>query len=61
VIGIAKLNSIPGRQAISTIYWYEQLRRHSVQRSVAAFELLVSSLLGIDARAAVSVRSRRRQ
>src|SRR6476619_2350449 len=47
VIGIAMINSIPGGQAISTIYWYEQLRRHSVPRSVAAFALLVSSLLGI--------------
>jgi putative heme transporter len=47
VIGIAMINSIPGGQAISTIYWYEQLRRYSVQRSVAAFVLLVSSLLGI--------------
>jgi uncharacterized membrane protein YbhN (UPF0104 family) len=47
VIGIAMLNSIPGGQAISTIYWYEQLRRYSVQRSVAAFALLVSSLVGI--------------
>jgi uncharacterized membrane protein YbhN (UPF0104 family) len=47
VIGIAMINSIPGGQAISTIYWYEQLRRYSVQRSVAAFALLVSSLVGI--------------
>jgi uncharacterized membrane protein YbhN (UPF0104 family) len=47
VIGIAMLNSVPGGQAISTIYWYEQLRRYSVQRSVAAFALLVSSLVGI--------------
>jgi uncharacterized membrane protein YbhN (UPF0104 family) len=47
VIGIAMINSIPGGQAISTIYWYEQLRRHSVQRSVAAFALLLSTLLGI--------------
>jgi uncharacterized membrane protein YbhN (UPF0104 family) len=47
VIGVAMINSIPGGQAISTIYGYEQLRRYSVQRSVAAFALLVSSLLGI--------------
>ena len=47
VIGIAMINSVPGGQAISTFYWYEQLRRYSVQRSVAAFALLVSSLLGI--------------
>src|SRR6266487_5939914 len=47
VIGIAMLNSVPGGQAISTIYWYEQLRRYAVQRSVAVFALLVSSLLGI--------------
>src|SRR5690348_13905443 len=47
VIGIAMLNSIPGGQAISTIYWYEQLRRYSVRRSVAAFVLLLSSLVGI--------------
>ncbi len=47
VIGIAMLNSIPGGQAIATIYWYEQLRRYAVQRSVAVFALLVSSLLGI--------------
>ena len=47
VIGIAMLNSIPGGQALATIYWYEQLRRYSVQRSVAAFALLLSSLLGI--------------
>jgi uncharacterized membrane protein YbhN (UPF0104 family) len=47
VIGIAMLNSIPGGQAISTIYWYEQLRRYSVRRSVAAFVLLVSTLIGI--------------
>jgi hypothetical protein len=47
VIGIAMINSVPGGQAISTIYWYEQLRRYSVQRSVAAFALLVSSLVGI--------------
>jgi uncharacterized membrane protein YbhN (UPF0104 family) len=47
VIGIAMINSIPGGQAVSTIYWYEQLRRYSVQRSVAAFALLVSTLVGI--------------
>src|SRR5579862_3865487 len=47
VIGIAMINSIPGGQAISTIYWYEQLRRYSVRRSVAAFVLLVSTLVGI--------------
>jgi uncharacterized membrane protein YbhN (UPF0104 family) len=47
VIGIAMINSVPGGQAISTIYWYEQLRRYAVQRSVAVFALLVSSLLGI--------------
>jgi putative heme transporter len=47
VIGIAMLNSIPGGQAIATIYWYEQLRRYAVQRSVAVFALLVSSLVGI--------------
>jgi len=47
VIGIAMLNSIPGGQAISTIYWYDQLRRYAVQRSVAVFALLVSSLLGV--------------
>ena len=33
--------------AISTVYWYEQLRRYSVPRSVAVFTLLLSSLLGI--------------
>jgi hypothetical protein len=47
VIGIAMINSVPGGQAISTIYWYEQLRRYAVQRAVAVFALLVSSLLGI--------------
>jgi uncharacterized membrane protein YbhN (UPF0104 family) len=47
VIGIAMLNSVPGGQAISTIYWYEQLRRYAVQRSVAVFALLVSTLVGI--------------
>ena len=47
VIGIAMLNSIPGGQAISEIYWYEQPRRYAVRRSVAAFALLVSTLLGI--------------
>jgi uncharacterized membrane protein YbhN (UPF0104 family) len=47
VIGIAMINSIPGGSAISTVYWYEQLRRYSVQRSVAVFALLVSSVLGI--------------
>jgi uncharacterized membrane protein YbhN (UPF0104 family) len=47
VIGIAMINSVPGGQAISTIYWYEQLRRYAVRRSVATFALLVSSLLGI--------------
>ena len=47
VIGIAMINSIPGGQAVSTIYWYEQLRRYSVRRSVAAFVLLVSTLVGV--------------
>ena len=47
VVGIAMINSVPGGQAISAIYWYEQLRRYAVQRSVAAFALLVSSLVGI--------------
>lgn len=47
VIGIAMLNSIPGGQAISEIYWYEQLRRYAVQRSVAVYALLLSTLLGI--------------
>src|SRR6478609_7578900 len=49
VIGIAMINSIPGGLAISTVYWYEQLRRYSVRRSVAAFAVLVSSLVGIAA------------
>src|SRR5262245_16804680 len=47
VIGIAMLNSLPGGQAISTIYWYQQLRRYAVRRSVAAYALLVPSLVGI--------------
>lgn len=47
VIGIAMINSLPGGQAISTVYWYQQLRRYSVERSVAAFVLLVASLVGI--------------
>ena len=47
VIGIAMINSVPGGQAISLIYWYEQLRRYAVRRSVATFALLASSLLGI--------------
>jgi uncharacterized membrane protein YbhN (UPF0104 family) len=47
VIGIAMVNSLPGGQAISTVYWYEQLRRYAVQRSVAVFALLASTLLGI--------------
>jgi uncharacterized membrane protein YbhN (UPF0104 family) len=47
VIGIAMINSVPGGQAISTIYWYEQLRRYAVRRSVAAFVLLLSTLVGI--------------
>jgi uncharacterized membrane protein YbhN (UPF0104 family) len=46
VIGIAMLNSVPGGQAISAVYWYEQLRRYAVQRSVAVFALLASSVLG---------------
>jgi hypothetical protein len=47
VVGIAMLNSLPGGQALSTIYWYQQLRRYHVQRSVAVFALLASTLLGI--------------
>jgi uncharacterized membrane protein YbhN (UPF0104 family) len=47
VIGIAMLNSLPGGQALSTIYWYQQLRRYRVQRSVAAFALFASTLIGI--------------
>jgi uncharacterized membrane protein YbhN (UPF0104 family) len=47
VIGIAMLNSLPGGQAISTVYWYEQLVRRRVDRSAAAFALLVSTVLGI--------------
>jgi uncharacterized membrane protein YbhN (UPF0104 family) len=47
VIGIAMINSVPGGQAISTVYWYEQLRRYSVRRPVAAFVLVVSTLVGI--------------
>jgi hypothetical protein len=43
----ATTTSVPGGQAISTIYWYDQLRRYSVQRSVAAFALPVSTLVGI--------------
>jgi putative heme transporter len=47
VIGIAMLNSLPGGQAISTVYWYEQLVRRRVEGSAAAFALLVSTVLGI--------------
>jgi putative heme transporter len=48
VIGIAMLNSLPGGQAISTVYWYEQLvRRRHVDGSAAAFALLLSTVLGI--------------
>src|SRR6202035_4293491 len=47
VVGIAMLNSLPGGEALSTIYWYQQLRRYRVQRSVAAFALFASTLLGI--------------
>ena len=47
VVGIAMLNSLPAGEALSTIYWYQQLRRHGVQRSVAAFALFASTLVGI--------------
>jgi uncharacterized membrane protein YbhN (UPF0104 family) len=47
VVGMAMLNSLPAGQALSTIYWYQQLRRYGVQRSVAAFALFASTLLGI--------------
>jgi len=47
VVGIAMLNSLPGGEALSTIYWYQQLRRYCVQRSVAVFALFASTLLGI--------------
>ena len=47
VIGVAMLNSLPGGQAISTVYWYQQLRRHRVERSIAAFAMLVSTVVGI--------------
>jgi hypothetical protein len=47
VVGIAMLNSLPGGQALSTVYWYRQLRRYRVQRSVAAFALFASTFLGI--------------
>jgi hypothetical protein len=46
-LSLATTTSVPGGQAISTIYWYEQLGRYSVQRSVAAFALVVSTLVGI--------------
>jgi putative heme transporter len=47
VIGIAMLNSLPGGQGIATIYWYQQLTRRQVQRSVVALALLVTTVIEI--------------
>jgi uncharacterized membrane protein YbhN (UPF0104 family) len=47
VIGVAMINSVPGGQAVATIYWYEQLRRYAVQRSIAVWTLLVATLVGV--------------
>jgi len=47
VIGTAMINSVPGGQAVATVYWYEQLRRYSVQRSIAVWALLVATLVGV--------------
>jgi len=47
VIGIAMLNSLPGGQAVSTVYWYQQLTRRHVSRSTVAAALLASTLIGI--------------
>jgi uncharacterized membrane protein YbhN (UPF0104 family) len=47
LIGIAMLNSLPGGQAVSTVYWYQQLTRRHVGRSTVAAALLASTLVGI--------------
>jgi uncharacterized membrane protein YbhN (UPF0104 family) len=47
LIGIAMLNSLPGGQAVSTVYWYQQLTRRHVGRSTVAAALLASTLIGI--------------
>ncbi len=47
LIGIAMLNSLPGGQAVSTVYWYQQLTRRHVSRSMVAGALLASTLIGI--------------
>jgi hypothetical protein len=45
--GIAIMNSLPGGQAISSINWFQQLRRYGAGRALAAIVLLAASVIGV--------------
>jgi putative heme transporter len=45
--GIAILNSVPGGQALSSLYWFQQLRRYGAGRALAAIVLAAASLIGL--------------
>ncbi|MDX6473859.1 MAG: putative heme transporter, partial [Gaiellaceae bacterium] len=47
VAGIAMGASLPGGQALSTAYWYKQLRKAGAERGVAALALAGAMLAGV--------------
>jgi uncharacterized membrane protein YbhN (UPF0104 family) len=47
VVGIAMTNSLPGGGAVSSVYWYQQLRRRGADRPLAAIVMLAASVTGL--------------
>jgi uncharacterized membrane protein YbhN (UPF0104 family) len=47
VVGIAMTNSLPGGRAISTAYWYEQLRKRGASRALAAIVMFAGMATGL--------------
>lgn len=47
VVGIAILNSLPGGQALSSVYWYKQLRRYGASRRLGTIVLFAAGGIGV--------------
>jgi uncharacterized membrane protein YbhN (UPF0104 family) len=47
VVGIAMTSSLPGGGAVSTVYWYQRLRRYGASRPLAAIAMLAAMIIGV--------------
>lgn len=47
LVGIAMGNVLPGGQAVSSVYWFQRLRRFGSSRALAAIVMLGAMIIGI--------------